>query len=228
MSTRPSPVPAYGPAPEARSGSPATAARGRSARSSAGGIGPARSFQERSSRRSCTRFPSQAGTGPVRALRARDSAPRFARFPSAAGIGPVRSLLPRSSQRRRAKLPNAGGSGAGQAVVAEIQSHDPAGGVGGHAVPLAQRRRRLPAGAFRPARAAGRVVDRLERRPVRRGAVLRRRGGREDGRGHHDRQRGDARPPRIQRGTGRPSRSGSSGRTSSSHARRGIGSPTRP
>ena len=59
-----------------------------------------------------------------------------------------------------------------QVVAMETQFRDPAGGIGRHAVPLAQRRLRLPVRAVGPGRAARRVVERLERRAVRRGAPL--------------------------------------------------------
>ena len=84
------------------------------------------------------------------------------------------------------------GDGTGQAVVVETQPRDPARGAGRHPVPLAQRRRRLPARAVRPVGAAGRVVERLERLAV----ALRtgRRGGR------HGYLLGGAQAVRIARG----------------------------
>ena len=61
---------------------------------------------------------------------------------------------------------------AAQLVPAQVQSRDPAVGIRRHAVPLAQGRRRLPVRVVGPVRAPGRVVERLERGPVRRGAPL--------------------------------------------------------
>ena len=49
-----------------------------------------------------------------------------------------------------------------QIVPGEVQLGDSVGGVGRHPVPLAQRRRRLPVPAVRPALAPGRVVEHLE------------------------------------------------------------------
>ena len=61
---------------------------------------------------------------------------------------------------------------AAQAILPEVQPRHPAGGVGRHAVPRVQRRGGLPVRAVRPVRAAGRVVKRLQDRPVRRRARL--------------------------------------------------------
>ena len=133
-----------------------------------------------------------------------------------------------AAQRRRQR--------AGEAVEAEIEPRDrPAASVvtpcqspSGAGV--------FQAGAVRPVLAAGRVVERLERRPIRRGAVLRERIRREN-RPQRDRRQGrHARRRRLhgrghagaadQRGAGRPPRSGSNGSRSPSSSRwRGIGSP---
>ena len=81
---------------------------------------------------------------------------------------------------------------AAQIVVLEMQSPDPTGVVGVHAEPLVQRRAGLPVRAVRPVRAVGRVVERLQGRPVRCRARLSRRADREGrlergGRQHRDR-----------------------------------------
>ena len=90
-----------------------------------------------------------------------------------AGQGVVAEV--RDLERRQISQP--GRERAGEAVVPQRETHDPARRVGGHPVPAAQRGRGLPPRVVRPARAASRVVQRLERRPVGRGAPLRQRAG---------------------------------------------------
>ena len=75
----------------------------------------------------------------------------------------------------------------------EHRPRNPAGGVGRHAEPLADRRRRLAVGAVGPVRTAGCIVERVERRAVRRGVPL------AGGIGGQTRPEGNGRPQQRRR-----------------------------
>ena len=76
-----------------------------------------------------------------------------------------------------------------QLVATQRKVRYPAVRVGGHPVPLAHRRRRLPVTAVRPARAAGRIIEFLQRSAIRRDTPLRDHTGR-GRRRKHNRQHG--------------------------------------
>ena len=109
---------------------------------------------------------------------------------------PTRPGGPEHLPRPVARLPPARGQQAQrQEQLPEQREHrprNPAGGVGRHAEPLAERRRRVPVGAVGPVRTAGCVVERVWRRAVGRGVPL---GGgssgqtRPEGKGHQQQRR---------------------------------------
>ena len=133
-----------------------------------------------------SRFPSAPGIGPVNAFERRISTVRWTRFPSVDGIGPVNEFsnhcckvaVPPASEihsLQKRKVAERGRNGTGQRIAGQMQLRYPTGCVGRHPVPFAQRRRCLPVRAVRPALASGRVVERLQRRTIRRVASLRNR-----------------------------------------------------
>ena len=125
-------------------------------------------WRKRSSLWRLAKSPSSAGIFPLNPFAERDRIWRLVKRPSSAGISPLNVFMEKDSTWRFVKFPNSAGIVPAQRILDETQSRDAAISICRDAAPFREGLVAQPVRVVRPVRPAGRVVERHQRRPVRR------------------------------------------------------------